>query len=235
MWLYLNPAISESTPVRHAHQRAMKTAPGRTAPGGHRRHRRSLPYWKCIDHFNGQAYWDKTTCVDVLYAGDPPAMGACCLPDNSCVFESLYDCDEAGGRWGECVLATPAACEYLLNGVSHDDVLVCDSEVCGTMGTCCRWSGEACSVITLEECIGHVFYYGISSCSQVGCVLSGADMRAACCFDDGTCFHAAHPTICENCGGVAYGEGEEVDCSFFSCPQPATEMISWGEIKCMYR
>ena len=125
---------------------------------------------------------------------EPPAMGACCLPNGQCADRTLADCVAADGSF-------------------EGEGTACGDVTCPQPGACCFDDGS-CADTTDVECAanGGVFQGSGSACSDVTCPQPGA-----CCFDDGSCSDGTD-VDCAAAGGTFQGVGST--CADTSCPQP---------------
>lgn len=137
-----------------------------------------------------------------------PQIGACCLPDLTCIETTATDCATRNGTFqglgrpcfrvycpaasppasccfpdGSCVTTTAIDClgraGYFRAGI------VCSATACVQTGACCIGSGGSCSLETQADCATQNGQYrgNFTSCTNGGCV-SGA---GACCLRDSSC------------------------------------------------
>lgn len=124
--------------------------------------------------------------------GDP--MGACCLPD------------------GSCIVVTEAQCRTQ-DGTYQGDDATCDDANCSALGACCI-PFDTCEVTTIQECFGElggVIWAPGQDCGTFTCPPLGA-----CCKPDGTC-QITGQSSCE-LNGTYQGDG--VKCHDITCMQP---------------
>lgn len=130
---------------------------------------------------------------------------ACCLPDDSCVFEIPDCCAAAGG-------------ESLGNGSR------CNSgggSACPPLGACCLPDG-ACDVVTPAVCIARSGAYrgDGASCGTIDCSEPQPSPlpQGACCIDDGSCNETTEADCTD--GGASY-RGDDSTCESIDCSIPA--------------
>jgi hypothetical protein len=133
----------------------------------------------------GEYMGDGTICIDY------DCMGACCLPDTSCV-ETVgpAECLGLGGAW-------------------QGDGTDCGSVICGGVGACCEGLG-VCSELLEGDCMGD-FQGSGTICADYAC-------SGACCMPDESCVETPGPTGCTLQGGAFQGDG--TDCATVDCALP---------------
>jgi hypothetical protein len=167
----------------------------------------------------------------------PPAEGACCLTDGSCVEATEAECAAQGGTYGgdgsSCVNVScpqPAGACCLADGscveVTEEDCLAQggtfngDGSTCMNAncpqptGSCCLVDGS-CVVVTADECatMGGTYNGDNSSCMDANCPTPAG----ACCLADGSCVQVT-AADCAAQGGSYGGDGSL--CKDTDCPQP---------------
>jgi len=174
--------------------------------------------------------WRSLNCAQIV--------GACCLPDGSCTFQSQVACDAAGGLYqGDNVLCVNVTCppnllgsccilEQCVNGTLESECVNaggifqgigtnCTQIDCNPLGACCFAGTGGCLTLNEANCAaaGGVFNGG-ATCSTFVCFPSGA-----CCLPDGTCLGGSTGMTPEDCtakGGTFQGDG--TNCDTFNCP-----------------
>ncbi|HEX6885740.1 MAG TPA: hypothetical protein VF530_20370, partial [Planctomycetota bacterium] len=184
--------------------------------------------------FDGSCNW---TGVDED-CEPPPATGACCLTDFTCVEVTADECEMLGGIYqgddtacatsscgppaegaccladGTCVEATAADCATM-GGSYQGDGTMCATTTCPpppATGACCL-PGDTCVEVTEAECmsIGGSYFGDGSMCNTDPC---GFIPVGACCLPDMTCVQAT-PDDCAALGGTYEGDG--TSCDSVSC------------------
>ncbi|MCZ6494030.1 MAG: hypothetical protein O6933_08125 [Planctomycetota bacterium] len=136
--------------------------------------------------------------------GDP--IGACCLPDGSCIDVTETQCQTQGGAY-------------------QGDGAMCDGANCPAFGACCI-PFDICEVTTIQVCIemGGVLWAPGQDCETFPCPPLGA-----CCRPDGTC-QITGQRFCENTFDGTY-QGDGVKCQDISCTRPCPADLSGdGEV-----
>ena len=136
--------------------------------------------------------------------GDP--MGACCLPDGSCIVVTDTQCQTQGGAY-------------------QGDGATCDDTNCPAFGACCI-PFDICEVTTIQECteLGGVIWAPEQDCDTFTCPPLGA-----CCRPDLTC-QITGQRFCENLFDGTY-QGDGVKCQDVACTQPCPADLSGdGEV-----
>ncbi|MBL8999623.1 MAG: hypothetical protein JNK25_00640 [Phycisphaerae bacterium] len=174
-----------------------------------------------------RATWSSLSCQ--------PGVGACCLPDGTCIQATSEQCGEASGTWrgeftdcatancpapsgaccfsnGFCTTLTPLQCNgaggtYLGHGVACGSGNTCPT------GACCLPDGSCIAGVGEQACQAQG-----GSFRGVGSTCAGACPTGACCKPDGTCITATE-VQCTNQGGAWQGAG--TSCGSVSCPQPS--------------
>ncbi|MEZ4648206.1 MAG: T9SS type A sorting domain-containing protein [Candidatus Eisenbacteria bacterium] len=154
----------------------------------------------------------------------PSAIGACCLPDESCVLLDELDCGAQGGEFagegtscsptpclGACCVPT-GGCDMLTESecASQDGdffgyFFECNPVLCDWGGVCCF--PEGCQWLVNDACGGAGGYYLGAEGRCEWC-------RGACCLPDGTCLWVFEAE-CDAEGGAF--EGLFSECSPESC------------------
>ena len=132
-----------------------------------------------------------TTVPNSYDASDRGLMGACCLPDGSCVMEYATQCYSS---WGGAYMGGD-----------------CSGNPCDAFSGACCTQGM-CEVMFLVDCSG-TFMGGGVDCSDVSCEL---EWSGACCYGVDEC-EIMGSLKCMNIGGVAY---DMLSCEQVSCPNP---------------
>lgn len=150
----------------------------------------------CIDGCRPSGDWLLRSTWTSLACG--PTLGACCLPNGSCVFELQLTCNDAGGVY------------------QGDNVSCLDANCPEPTGACCIIATGNClnnASQVLCNTVGGVFQGNGTTCAQTVCFPTGA-----CCLPDGTCFGPTSPENCSAAGGSFQGNG--TNCGTANCPQP---------------
>ncbi len=140
-------------------------------------------------------------------AGAAPGVGACCLPDGTCLD-----------------FRTPEDCEELFGGTYRGDGTLCRDLVCPPFGACCFDLLENCVEAFVEEdCVanGGVFMGEGTRCVDT-CPLFGA-----CCLYDGACLDVQSRDECDGVRGDF--QGRETTCGEVSCPAFGACCLPEGE------
>jgi hypothetical protein len=157
-----------------------------------------LDYVECF----GCAYWHTDDGYNECPPCGGPPMGACCIPDGTCVMTA--DADECFGLGGWM---------WMGQGIT------CDPNPCPQPGACCYPDGSC--VFILEDWCGEVWYGEGVPCDPNPCPLP----QEACCLDDGSCIFT-DPDGCEAAGGRPWGPGTICDPN--PCPPPYCEQEDDG-------
>jgi hypothetical protein len=132
--------------------------------------------------------WSSLNCT--------PGVGACCLPDGSCVTTTTGECAAAGGTF-------------------QGDGTTCAGTNCPQpTGACCFVNGFCVSGLTAEQCggAGGNFAGAGTSCGPNNTCPTGA-----CCLPDGSCITTTSGQ-CALQAGTFRGVG--TNCANANCPQP---------------
>ncbi len=121
-------------------------------------------------------------------------LGACCLPDQTCLDVPEVECIARGG-------------EYMGDGSD------CASATCQPTGACCLPDG-ACISATESDCAAQG---GVHQGVDVTCETAECPATGACCFPDGAC-ETRTEAQCDSEEGVYQGDG--VECGSANCPIP---------------
>ncbi|MBX3318120.1 MAG: hypothetical protein KF902_14785 [Phycisphaeraceae bacterium] len=136
-----------------------------------------------------RATWTSLACT--------PGVGACCLPDGSCLIATTTDCANANG------------------------VFKGDGSTCATAG--CTAASQACCFPATGGCLN----LSPSDCTTAGGVPGGVGTacatftcfpKGACCLPDGSCIGNISPTDCGSLGGTY--QGNNTSCGSVNCPPP---------------
>jgi len=175
----------------------------------------------------------------------PPATGACCLADGSCVEVTEAECGTLGGTYqGDGTACATTNCNPPPTGACclPDDtcVEVTESE-CGTQGGIYQGDGSACAStncipppltgacclpdyscveVTESECgtLGGIYQGGSTACATTNC--NPPPDTGACCLPDFSCVEITE-SECANLGGTY--QGDDTACATTNClPPPAT-------------
>lgn len=160
---------------------------GQTIPAG------QVAITGVLSQFDGSAPFDggyqlmPVSINDINACGDP--LGACILPDTSCVITTATDCSGQSGAY-------------------QGDGSTCPDPT----GACCN--GAVCTGgVTQADCEnGSGTYQGDGSICDAGTCVVG---QGACCLGDDTCQLTADAAACCALGGTFLGEG--VTCSAGIC------------------
>lgn len=159
-----------------------------------------------------------TICGQAAVTPIPPATGACCLDDGTCIVTNNNTCISLGGTYqgdstdcepnpcpqptGACCIGTDCSIHTEsdctdLGGVYQGDGTDCDPNPCG-QGACCI--GSVCSIDTETHCvqIGGTYQGDGTTCTPNPCPETGA-----CCHLDNSCTI----TTQEGCDGTFMGVG----------------------------
>ncbi len=141
------------------------------------------------------------SAVSTFVGSKSVAVGACCLPDGSCILTSADQCSPVGVYQGDDVSCTPNPCPAEAEGACcapdgscsltpasqcqddyQGDDTTCDPNPCDQpTGACCAPDGS-CSVTTAAECLDD--YRGDGTI----CVPNPCEQpTGACCASDGSC------------------------------------------------
>jgi len=168
----------------------------------------------------------------------PPATGACCLVDGTCVEVTEADCTAMNGTYngdgtvctggscppasgacclpdGTCVQVSEADCTAM-GGSYNGDLTLCVDAMCPQpTGSCCLPDGTCIDGVTEAECTAMDGAYNgdNTTCMQVGCFLP----TGACCLMDGTCVEVT-AADCAAMGGNYNGNASF--CGETECMQP---------------
>ncbi|MFN8549557.1 MAG: hypothetical protein U0527_16680, partial [Candidatus Eisenbacteria bacterium] len=114
-----------------------------------------------------------------------PILGACCLPEGTCIVTQASDCN--GSYQGDGSSCVPNPCPLLL-------------------GACCLPEG-GCSEMTRQSCnsLGGLWNGYGTLCASVECPTQGA-----CCFDDGHCVVLSSGD-CASQGGMFQNAGSDCE------------------------
>jgi hypothetical protein len=130
--------------------------------------------------------WSSLNCT--------PGVGACCLPDGSCVTTSSGECIAAGGTFQG------------------------DGAACGNCpqptGACCFSNGFCISGLTAEQCSGAG---GNFAGANTNCGANNSCPTGACCLPNGSCITTTAGE-CALQSGTFRGVG--TNCANANCPQP---------------
>ncbi len=170
-----------------------------------------------------RATWTSLSCT--------PGVGACCLPDGSCIIATTTDCTNANGTFkgdgttcdtagctaapqaccfpstGGCLNLSPADCT-LAGGVPGGVGTTCATYTCFPKGACCLPDGSCIDNISPTNCasLSGTYKGNNTTCGTVTC----PPPTGACCFSTGFCL-ALSETDCSNAGGSWGGIG--TDCA----------------------
>ena len=173
----------------------------------------------------------------LVYVVGTPVPGACCYPDESCLFIPEDACADGGGIWrgawwdcepNFCYLLRGACClpddcvDYLspwecaaIGGDYAGDGTMCYWGVCPRPpGACCFESGE-CLVVDGQACFSQQGYFlgEGSTCDPNPCL----EAFGACCDIEHVC-RIVHPLDCVDAGGEY--QGDYVRCEETTCGEP---------------
>lgn len=166
-----------------------------------------------------RATWTSLSCT--------PGVGACCLPDGSCVIATTTDCSTAGGTFkgdgtscatagctaasqaccfpstGGCLNLSPGDCA-MAGGVPGGVGTTCATFTCFPEGACCLPDGTCVDGISPTDCAALEGDYkgNNTTCGTVTC----PPPTGACCFSTGFCLELTE-TDCGNAGGSWSGIG----------------------------
>lgn len=162
----------------------------------------------------------------------PPPIGACCLPDGSCLQMNPAQCFATGGTWnaggcspnpcpqpqlgaccysdGYCLLRTSGQCSQE-GGAWAGPGTICDMNTCPT-GACCT-NGVGCVITSPLNCVAILAgtYFGD------GTTCAGHNCMGCCCVNGQGQITTA--TQCAQLGGVFHGP----DTTCVINPQPRPE------------
>ena len=185
-------------------------------------------------------------------SGGQRDLGACCLPDGSCVEEDDYSCCLSAGFWfgsmgcpgpcvdlgacclpdGSCISSTVSNCEGQ-EGIFSEGGVVCDPSFCAfpappAWGRCWRVVSGCllCTMVASQVYCpyGWRFERG-KTCTDLG-------KTGACCEADGNCtILTDYECIVD--GGTFEGGGSS--CLPDPCPPVPVKPGSWGRVKSVYR
>jgi hypothetical protein len=151
-------------------------------------------------------------------------LGACCLPDQSCLDVPEVECLARGGAYlgdgtecataacrpagacclgdGSCVSTDEADCGAQ-GGAYQGDGTTCDAVTCPATGACCFADGS-CEALTEAQCAeqGGEYQGDDVDCAEANCPVP----LGACCLPDGSCVEVP-PSLCELQQGVYGGDG----------------------------
>ncbi|MFG0293734.1 MAG: hypothetical protein ACF8MJ_11385 [Phycisphaerales bacterium JB050] len=134
---------------------------------------------------------------DTLCADFSCAIGACCVPDGSCL-DGVFE----------------ETCEIELNGLYLGDETECANESCPELvEACCFDAG--CVNLTPTNCLNAG---GTPGGPGTTCATYNCNPTGACCMPDGSCVDAVSPSDCADAGGTY--QGDDVACASVSCPEP---------------
>lgn len=165
------------------------------------------------------ATWTSLSCT--------PGVGACCLPDGSCIQDAAGSCAAAGGIFqgegtncggvtcpeftqaccfaatGGCLDLTPLNCTNA-GGVPGGPGTVCGSFTCFPQGACCLPDGSCAEGLSPTDCAAQngVYQGDGTLCANVDC----PDPVGACCFSNGFCLELDE-TSCNLAGATWKGAG----------------------------
>jgi hypothetical protein len=113
------------------------------------------------------------------------SIGACCLLDGSCTFETNADCSAAGGMY-------------------QGDGTTCDPNPCPPPEGACCFPDESCLVLTQDDCNtqGGSYDGDNTACDPNPC------LPGACCFSGAACQELT-PADCASQGGDYQGDGTD--------------------------
>jgi hypothetical protein len=133
--------------------------------------------------------WSSLNCT--------PGVGACCLPDGSCITTSTGECAAAGGTF-------------------QGDGTTCAGVNCPQpTGACCFSNGFCISGLTSAQCSGAG---GNWAGAGTQCGANSTCPTGACCLPDGSCVSVTSGQ-CAAQGGTFRGVG--TNCANANCPQPS--------------
>jgi hypothetical protein len=142
-----------------------------------------------------QAILRPTTASNSYNGNDRGLMGACCLPDSSCVMEYAAQCYSS---WGGAYMGGDCA----------------DNPCDAFTGACCL-EDDTCEQLFVADCGDYGgWYMGDVDCSDVSCDL-GWDI-AACCYGEREC-EILDYFECDKLGGTMHFK---LSCEQVSCPIP---------------
>ncbi len=187
--------------------------------------------------------------------GDPaPDTFACCAGDGTCSILTEAVCDAAMGTWYDGVICDPKPCEEICCyanatcAASQTEAAClassglwvpeedndCDAYTCPTAYACCSADAQTCTVVAEFACIadGGIWHSGFTACDPSPC-------REICCYQTGGGDYCHDNMLEVDClaveGGATWHPEGDNDCETFTCPTPATDTKSWGEIKTLYK
>ncbi len=175
--------------------------------------------------------------IPSAWAADP-IVGACCLPDGTCVETSWDECVIQCGFFGGpgtacagqlCPIPLPGACCLpdgtceqtagqcvcrQLGGSFQGPTVPCGTALCPELGACCLPDGT-CVEANRDDCDADCGFFGGSGtvCADQLCPIP---LPGACCLPDGTCEQTAGQCVCEQLGGTY--QGPTVPCGIAACP-----------------
>lgn len=122
----------------------------------------------------------------------PPAFGACCFNDSTCMILAMADCSNQGGTY-------------------QGDGTTCTPNPCPSIGACCR--NVSCLLLTSSDCdnVGGTYQGDGTICSPNPCI----PPTGACCFSGAICIELS-PTDCTTQSGDYQGDG--TTCTPNPCP-----------------
>jgi len=178
-----------------------------------------------------RATWESVNCGSTI--------GACCLPNGSCIIASAADCSTQGGTYqgdnvtcgsvqcpqpatgacclpsGACEIRTAANCAQA-GGAYRGNNTPCATANCTQPAqACCFAATGGCLNLTPANCAaaGGVSGGAGTSCSTFVCFPTGA-----CCLPNGSCIGPVSPANCQAQGGVF--QGNATTCATVNCPLP---------------
>jgi hypothetical protein len=173
------------------------------------------PYYVFSQLGAGSAYMLFVTNPGTCYGGDCGPLGACCLPDGSCIpFACFSECVAMGGTY----IGAGTEC-FQCPGI--------------TVG-CCFCDGS-CQDLTEEDCIaaGGVSQGPGTSCATGFCDVPGPTV---CCFPDGTCSSEISCLDCDDAGGVVtFGDCQQpgiCPSPIGACCLPSNQCVDVTEAEC---
>lgn len=146
----------------------------------------------CLVDMTSQEVDDITAFLEALVE---PCIGACCLPNGSCIDVNPLDCNAQNGEFHNGADCTNPPCDP--GG-----------------GACCLENGTCEQTENEEECLAlcGVFQGEGSDCEGTICL---ASIPGACCLGDDSCVHTQGECSCEQQGGEFQGPG--TNCAYEPC------------------
>lgn len=145
----------------------------------------------------------------VLSCQGDPILGACCMPDSSCVPDrSRAECREQ-------------------SGISWRAEFACDVTTCD--GACCLTSRACVENMTVTECeAANGEFRGVAApCLPGRCA-------GACCLGDATCWEDLRESDCEDLDGLFQGRGTECTADMCCPDDPDQDQVTGCDDVCPY-